>query len=81
MFDFMRPQHKEFPSVPGRCHILPIVIFVYIIFKFKLRFFGEIGGAVRLGLFFMSEEFGIVAKFGLEVDLWQFWVSENIFCL
>ena len=40
---------------------------------------GDSGGAVRLGMFFTSNEFGIMAKFSLEVGLWLFWDFENIF--
>ena len=51
-----------------------------MIFKFKLRVFGEIWGFCEVGrVFFMSAEFGIMANFGLEVDLWWFGDFENIF--
>ena len=32
-------------------------------------------------MFFMSNEFGIMVKFGLEVDLWWFWSFEKILCI
>ena len=37
--------------------------------KFDLKFLGKSGGAVGLCMFFMSNEFGIIAKFGLGGDL------------
>ena len=36
---------------------------------------------VGLGMFFMSNDFGIMARFGLGVDLWWFWGFEHLFCL
>ena len=39
--------------------------FVFVIFRFHFEIFGNCGGAVGLGMFFMSNEFRIMAKFGL----------------
>ena len=44
----------------------------YFYFRVSNLIFGfsvDSGGAVSLGTFFMSDEFGILAKFGLGVDL------------
>ena len=49
-----------------------------VIFKVNLKVLGKSGGAVRLGVFFMLNEFGIMAKFGLGVDLWWFGGFEQI---
>ena len=51
-----------------------------MIFKFKLRVFGEIWGFCEVGrVFFMSAEFGIMANFGLVGDLWWFLGFREIF--
>ena len=44
-------------------------------------FSGVSEGGVRLGMFFMSNGDGIMAKFALGVDLCCIWGFEHIFCL
>ena len=49
-------------------HKLPIFICL-VIFNSIWRVSGNFEGDVRLGMFFMSNGDGIMAKFALEVDL------------
>ena len=42
---------------------------------------GNSGGAVRLGMFFMSNGGGFMTKFCLGVDLWWMWGFENILAI
>ena len=39
----------------------------------------DFGGAAGLGVFFMSNEFGIMAEIVLGGDLWWFWGFEHFF--
>ena len=52
----------------------------FVILALICGFLGNYGGAVRLGMFFMSNGGGIMAKFGLGVDLWWFWDFDCFFC-
>ena len=67
------------------CIFLNIFSVFYIFLRFvKLiwKFSGDAEGAVGLGVFFfMSNELGIMAEFGLGGGLWWFWGFENNFCL
>ena len=52
-----------------------------MIFKVNLKVLGKSGGAVRLGVFFMLNEFGIMAKFGLGAIYGGFGGSKTSFIL
>ena len=66
-------------SLGSFCQIVDVQFFFFSLFFMVSRQFWrccEVGH-----VFFMSHEFGTMAEFGVEVDLWWFWGFENIFSL
>ena len=63
----------------GRLNLDVFCFFVFL--NLIWRFSRDFGGAVGLGVFFMSNEFGIMSKFGLGIDLWWSWGFEKKNCL